>query len=120
MRVIGIGNILLCDEGIGVHAAGELARSGRFPDVEFLDGGVAGTGLMNLMERQPAVLVVDAVSAPFPPGTVLRLSPDDVGGGRRVAWSLHDLSLADVLDLMRLRGTTPPMRIVGVSGGSAC
>lgn len=114
MRVIGIGNILLCDEGIGIHVAGELARRGDLPGVEFLDGGVAGTGLLNLIEDQGAVVVIDAVSAPFPPGTVVRLSPDDVGGGGRASWSLHDVTLADVLGLMRLRGTLPDMRILGI------
>ena len=94
MRVIGVGNILLCDEGIGVHVVRELSRRGELPGVEFLDGGVA--------------------DAPFPPGTVLRMTPDEVAGSGAPAWSLHDLNLADTLGMMRLRETLPEMIVLGV------
>jgi hydrogenase maturation protease len=114
VRVIGVGNILLSDEGIGVHVAGELSKRGSPPGVEFVDGGVAGAGLLGLIEGQEKVAIVDAVEAPFPPGTVLRLSPDDLGEGPGTSWSLHDLNLAHVMGLMRLRDTLPEMMILGI------
>ena len=52
MRVIGVGNILLCDEGIGVHVVRELSSRGETHDVEFMDGGVAGATLLTLIEGE--------------------------------------------------------------------
>ena len=68
IAVIGVGNILLCDEGIGVHVVRELSSRGDMPDVEFMDGGVAGATLLTLVEGEERVVLVDAVDAPFPPG----------------------------------------------------
>jgi len=114
MRVIGVGNILLCDEGIGVHVVRELSSRGEPPDMEYVDGGVAGATLLNLVEGEERVVLVDAVDAPFPPGTVVRMTPDEVIGSGAPPWSLHDLNLADTLGMMRLRETLPEMILLGV------
>ena len=114
MRVIGVGNILLSDEGIGVHLANELGKRDALPGVDFVDGGVAGGALLNLIEDQEKVVLLDTVAAPFPPGTVLKLFPDDLRRSGDVRFSLHDLNLTDTIDLMRLRGTLPDMMILGV------
>ncbi|MBI5904717.1 MAG: HyaD/HybD family hydrogenase maturation endopeptidase [Deltaproteobacteria bacterium] len=114
MRVIGVGNILLRDEGIGVHVVRELSARGEPPGAEYVDGGVAGATLLNLIEGEERVVLVDAVGAPLPPGTVVRLRPDDLAGSGAPSWSLHDLNLADTLGMMRLRGTLPDVLILGV------
>src|SRR5512134_1464402 len=114
MRAIGVGNILLCDEGIGVHVVRELHRRGVPPEVEYVDGGVAGATLLNLIEGEERVVIVDAVDAPFPPGTVIRLTPGELAGSTRPSWSLHDVNLAATLGMMRLRDTLPEMLILGV------
>ena len=114
LRVIGVGNILLCDEGIGVHVVRELQRRGVPPGVEYLDGGVAGAALLNLIEGEERVVIVDAVAAPLPPGNVVRLAPGEIAGAAGPAWSLHDVNLAATLGMMRLRETLPEMLILGV------
>jgi hydrogenase maturation protease len=114
MRAIGVGNILLCDEGIGVHVVRELHRRGVPPGVEYVDGGVAGATLLNLIEGEKRVVIVDAVDAPFPPGTVVRLAPGEIAGTSGPAWSLHDVNLAATIGMMRLRETLPEMLILGV------
>lgn len=114
MRAIGVGNILLCDEGIGVHVVRELHRRRVPPGVEYVDGGVAGATLLNLIEGEERVVIVDAVDAPFPPGTVVRLAPEEIAGAAGPAWSLHDVNLAATLGMMRLRDTLPQMLILGV------
>jgi len=114
MRVIGVGSLLLSDEGIGVHVVRELDRRNVLPGTEFVDGGVAGAGLLGLIEGQEKVVLIDAVAAPLPPGTVLRLLPEDLRRSGGVKASLHDLNLADALDLMRLRETLPEMLILGI------
>jgi len=114
MRVIGVGSLLLSDEGIGVHVVRELNRRNALPGTEFVDGGVAGAGLLGLIEGQEKVVLIDAVAAPLPPGTVLRLFPEDLRRSGGIKASLHDLNLADALDLMRLRETLPEMLILGI------
>jgi hydrogenase maturation protease len=114
MRVIGVGNILLSDEGVGVHLVNEFAKRGTHPGIDFVDGGVSGGALLSLIEDQGRVILLDTVAAPFPPGTVLKLFPDDIRRSADARYSLHDLNLADVIDLMRLRGTLPEMLILGV------
>lgn len=114
MRVIGVGNILLSDEGVGVHIAQELSRRAALPGVEYLDGGVAGATLLSLIEDQKRVVVIDAVDAPLPPGTVIRLLPHELRRAEGVRYSLHDVNLADAIDLMRLRETLPEMLILGI------
>jgi hydrogenase maturation protease len=92
----------------------ELSARGEPPDVEFVDGGVAGATLLNLVEGEERVVLLDAVDAPFPPGTVVRMTPDDLAGNVGPAGSLHDLNLADTLGWMRLRETLPEMILLGV------
>ncbi len=114
MRVVGVGNILLSDEGIGVHLVTALSRENALPGVEYVDGGVMGGALLNAIEGEDKVVVLDTVAAPFPPGTVLKLFPDDLESGARNRFSLHDLNLSDTIGLMRLRETLPEMMILGV------
>ncbi len=114
MRVIGVGNVLLCDEGVGVHVVRELSRRGEPPGTEFLDGGVAGATLLNLIEGEERVVLIDAADAPLPPGTVVRLLADDLSSGGAPRWSLHDLNLAGVLGMMRLRETLPELLVLGI------
>ncbi len=66
--VLGIGNVLLQDEGVGIHAIGELQRRFTFDDdVEFLDGGTAGVELLRYLDGKDRILIVDAVAAGHPP-----------------------------------------------------
>lgn len=114
MRVVGVGNILLSDEGIGVHLVAALSRDDALPGVEYVDGGVMGGALLNVIEGEDKVVLLDTVAAPFPPGTVLKLFPDDLERAERDRFSVHDLNLSDTIGLMRLRGTLPAMMILGV------
>lgn len=114
MRVVGVGNILLSDEGIGVHLVAALSRDDALPGVEYVDGGVMGGALLNVIEGEDKVVLLDTVAAPFPPGTVLKLFPDDLERPERDRFSVHDLNLSDTIGLMRLRGTLPAMMILGV------
>ena len=64
MRVIGVGNILLCDEGIGVHVVRELSSRGETPGVEFVDGGVAGATLLTLIEGEERICLLYTSPSP--------------------------------------------------------
>jgi hydrogenase maturation protease len=106
--VLGMGNILLEDEGLGIRALELLQRDYAFPPgVELLDGGTTGMGLLDDIGGRDHVLVLDAVQTGEPPGTlvVMRGSEVPVYFGIRV--TPHQLGLADVLATLELSGEQP-------------
>jgi len=114
--VLGIGNVLLQDEGIGIHAVGELQR--RFTvdeDVDFLDGGTAGVELLRYLDGHDHILIIDAVAAGHPPGTVFRVDGEDVPRLFHVRISPHQIGLSDVLATAMLSDSLPgEMTMFGV------
>lgn len=114
--VLGLGNILLQDEGIGVRVVEQLQRDYRIPDdVEVLDGGTAGMALYeHIIERQH-LLVVDAVKTGRPPGTLVTLSGEQVPAFFRNKVSPHQLALSDILAALKISGTQlPELTVVGI------
>lgn len=110
--VLGLGNILLRDEGVGVHVVRALAEAELPPGVEVLDGATAGFGLVDLMAGRAKVIVVDALAGDRPPGTVLRLSPDDLLSSADRALSLHEFGLLEALAAARQLGLAPPEVVI--------
>jgi hydrogenase maturation protease len=107
--VLGVGNLLLGDEGVGVHAVRALSRDWEFPpEVELLDGGTAGMELLEPIRRARHLIVIDAIDAGATPGTVLRLAGDEVPVYfGRSHLSPHQVGLSDVLAVARLAGRAP-------------
>ena len=113
VMVLGIGNALRSDEGIGVHAIRELdARACLGDHVTLIDGGVMGLDLLPALEGCEALVVVDAIDAAQPPGTVLRMEGDDVPTDIIDKLSMHQAGLADLLGLLRLQGQRPPQLVL--------
>lgn len=109
--LIGLGNILRRDEGIGVVVAQRFARL-RLPcDVQVHEAGTHAFDLADLMVGRQLVVVVDALKADGPPGAVYRFSPGQVRAHVRSGLSLHDLHLLDALDETCLLGA-PPRTVV--------
>lgn len=113
--VIGIGNVLMLDEGVGVRIVEEIKRNFVFPDdVRVMDAGTMGLGMMHLFRGVEFLLVVDAVDGTgHPPGTVLRVSPEDFAPNQ-VLHSLHDVRFVDVLAAAQLIGIMPAADCIGV------
>jgi hydrogenase maturation protease len=106
--VLGMGNLLLEDEGLGIRAL-ELLQQ-RYvipPGVEFLDGGTTGMGLLDDMSGRDHLLVLDACQTGDPPGTLVRLAGDDVPVYFGMRISPHQLGLSDVLATLVLSGEEP-------------
>ncbi len=105
--VLGIGNILLRDEGVGVRVIERMQKM-RLPDnVELIDGGTAGADLLDALAERKKVIVIDAVQADCEPGTVLRFTADDLTQPDGVGMSLHELGLGEALTMTRQLGCAP-------------
>ncbi|WP_239374025.1 MULTISPECIES: HyaD/HybD family hydrogenase maturation endopeptidase [unclassified Frankia] len=113
--VLGIGNELLGDDGVGVVAARRLGAV-PVPGVEVLDGGTLGLMLMPYLAGRRAVLILDAVaSAQGRPGDVIVIGDGDVRRGHGVRASAHDVGLVDALSAAELAGCAPQhVALVGV------
>ena len=114
--VIGVGNLLLGDEGVGIHAVRELKKRALPPGVEVLDAGLAGIDLLGLFEGAEKVLIIDAADMNRNPGTVVRFTPDDIQlAEESPKFSAHDVGLPEVLQLAKALGKFPPqVLIIGV------
>lgn len=114
--VLGLGNILNMDEGVGVHALKMLAA--RLPDesdVELVDGGTLGLNLLPLVEESSHLLLLDAVSAGREPGAVVELRRDEIPLYSGVKLSQHQATFQEVLGLANVRGKLPAaLHLIGV------
>lgn len=114
--VLGLGNPLMGDDGIGVRVVEEL-RGRELPDgVALADGGTTGLGLVGLMEGYQRVIVVDAADMGQAPGNVLKFEPSEVQFRASGAMlSLHQVGFGEVLALAKALGVSPPeVTIIGV------
>ena len=116
--ILGIGNILLRDEGVGVRVI-EALQGVEWPNhVEVLDGGTGGANLVDLMADRHKLIVIDAVDAQLPPGTVVRLEGDELLPEPHAALSLHQLALVDSLAMATMLGCAPrEVIVVGIQPG---
>lgn len=107
ITVLGIGNILLRDEGVGVRVV-ELLKDSDLPEeVELVDGGTATLNLFPILAETEHLIVIDAVKGGMPQGTLYRLKPKDLKPTEGSAVSLHDLGLLQALDMAKAIGKMP-------------
>lgn len=98
--ILGVGNLLMGDEGIGVHAVRELWKRTLPAHVDVVDGSTAGLEILQLMEGYVRVVIIDAVDAGLEPGTILRFRPKDVTPQDvDLPLSLHQEKVLRVLEL---------------------
>ena len=105
--ILGIGNILLRDEGVGVRVVEALADHELPDEVELVDGGTAGADLVDLLADRRKVIVVDAIEAGLAAGTILRLTPADLLPDQDEMISLHQLGLVQSLYMAEQLGCSP-------------
>ena len=113
VAVVGMGNLLLKDEGIGVHVVQEL-QNRPLPqdiDLEIIDGGTSPDTLY-MLEDVDKLIIVDAVQGGSEPGAVYRFSPDQVDLEPRLVTSVHQISLIEGLRLMRQSGREPEETVI--------
>jgi hydrogenase maturation protease len=114
--VLGVGNVLNRDEGLGVHALRMLSERGTAAaGAELVDGGVLGLNLLPLVEGCERLLVLDAVDRAEEPGSMVELDRDQIPLFASVKMSQHQVTFQEVLGLAAMRGKLPPvLRLVGI------
>jgi len=106
--VLGVGNVLLTDEGVGVRALKEIERQYTFPkNVELLDGGTAGIELLRHIRNRDCLIIIDCMKCSQDPGTVVRVEGNDVPASFRTRISPHQLGLSDLLAAAMLTDELP-------------
>jgi hydrogenase maturation protease len=106
--VLGLGNVLLGDDGLGAAALSRLERGWRIPEgVRLEDGGTLGLSLLGLLADAEQVIIVDAVRTDDPPGSLVRIDGADVIDAVRDRLSVHQVGVADLLDAARLMDCYP-------------
>jgi hydrogenase maturation protease len=106
--ILGLGNILLGDEGVGVRVVERLLDLYHFPEgTQVLDGGTLALDLLPYVEDADRMVVIDAVDMRAEPGTVVRITDDEVPTFLSIKVSPHQMGLADILSAARLRGLSP-------------
>jgi len=116
IAVFGIGNLLLSDDGVGVHVLHRLIKEYEFPDhVEFIDGGTKGLDLLPLFENRDKVLIIDAANFKKEPGTIDIVEGDKIPAFLSTKLSVHQIGLPDTLFAAKLMEITPPeMCLIGI------
>jgi hydrogenase maturation protease len=106
--VLGIGNLMRTDDGIGVRVVQLIEERYRFPEqVTVMDGGTLGLDLLPWIEDAQRLLIIDAVDTGAPPGTLVRLTGAEIPQALEVKLSPHQLGLRDLLTVASLLGQAP-------------
>jgi len=114
VAVVGVGNLLLKDEGVGVHVANALKKLALPHGVEIMDGGTSPE-LLDYVETSEKLIIIDAMETGGTPGSVYRFRLDDLNTEASELISVHELNLISGLKMMRLLGKgLPETVIIGV------
>ncbi len=115
--VIGLGNILLTDEGIGIHVLRELKRRNRIPYTEFVDLGTSSLDLEYFIrDDTKKMAVIDCIKTiAGEPGNIYKISIEDLKKRRNKDYSLHQLEFIDSINLISLLSGVPETIIFGIA-----
>jgi hydrogenase maturation protease len=113
--ILGVGNLLLSDEGVGVHVANELLKTNLPPEVSVIEGGTDGFRLLNIITEADRLIVIDALKGDAPPGSIYRFDIGEVQNAPTgFKTSVHQIGILEVLDLSELIGKTPHTTVIGI------
>ena len=108
IAVMGIGNLIMQDEGIGIHIIRKLESEYIFqPEIELIDGGTSGSELYGFFEDNDKMIIVDAVNFDEEPGFIGTIEKDDILKRLNTKLSMHNLGLTDVLSHVKLLDIEP-------------
>lgn len=118
--IIGLGNLICTDDGVGIRAIEHLRQTRETPHgVHLVDGGTQGLALMPTLVDAEQVILIDAVAGSGPPGTLIRLEGADVLHDLSARLSVHQVGVGDLLGALSFAGGGPHILVVhGVVPGS--
>jgi len=105
--ILGLGNPLFSDEGMGIHLIQVLMQEEIADRAEIIDGGTDALSLLGIIEATEYLLVLDAIDGDEPPGSLYRLEDDQIAMRWKKRLSAHQIGFQEVLALARLRGRLP-------------
>jgi len=112
--IVGIGNLLCRDEGIGVHVVQEMEDMELAAHIELLDIGTSTPDLLSHLEDVRRLIIVDALKAGGSPGTIYRCKPEDLLANEEGPILLHEVGLVETLDMAKKMGREIDTVIIGV------
>lgn len=112
--VIGLGNLIMTDEGIGCTIVGHFsAHSDDWPGIEFIDGGTGGMNLLHMLAGRKKVVIIDCAKMSEEPGTMKRFAPDQVKSIKQLShYSLHEVDILKVIQMAEQLGSSPEEVII--------
>ncbi len=112
--ILGVGNLLLGDEGVGIHVVHRLQKMHLPPHVEVIDGGTGGFELVSLCRNKKKIIIIDAMLADTQPGSVVRATPQELQLQWKAPLSAHHAGLRELLDVLQIQTPTPVISILGI------
>jgi len=115
--IVGVGNILLGDEGVGIHVIRELANQDLPDNVEILDMGVAPFSLLPYIPGRKKVIIIDAVKAGGKVGSVYKFPADEIERRKDKFFSLHQIGIGDILAFLKPEEIPEEVVVIGIEPG---
>ncbi len=115
--VLGIGNLLLSDEGLGIHVIRELQKESFPQNISLVDGGTGGFELIRFFRGIDKVIIIDALKSDEKPGSVFRFTPEELGLSEFRPYSAHQGGLAELLNEIKNLNPMPEIIIYGIAVG---
>ncbi len=115
IMILGVGNTLFSDDGVGIRVIEKLEKEHEFPDnISVVDGGVLGINLFGVIVNADYLIIVDTVLNNGKPGDIHRLTGKDIPARIRAKNSLHEVDLVESITLFQLMDHSPEIVIIGV------
>jgi len=114
--ILGIGNLLMGDEGVGIHVLRHLEAQADLPSADLVDGGTGGFHLLEYFEKYERIILIDAAADGAPSGTVRVIQPR-YASDYPTSLAAHDIGLKDLIESAQLLGHSPQVVLVTVSIG---
>jgi hydrogenase maturation protease len=112
--VLGIGNLLMNDEGVGIHVITALEKAGGIAGADLMDGGTGGFHLLGFIQSYKTIIIIDASLDQYTPGHVRVLQPRYAKDFPKQL-SAHEIGLKDLIDSAVLLGNMPQLHLIAVS-----
>jgi len=112
--ILGVGNLLLGDEGVGIHAVEQLKKDAALTGVDIVDGGTGGFHLLSYFDEYKEMILIDATMDSKPVGTVTLLKPK-FASDFPTALSAHDIGLRDLIETAFITSGLPNIKLITIS-----